>query len=212
MNGSECRVSTISDVASRRIETVVRGLRGLWPSVSAVPLTLTLTCALVVSTTACGAKQGSGPPVGISDKPGDTFVPSDRPVTFLFDSLDERPVSSAATRGKPTVLAFIATGDLLGQAQIDYLVAMAKNDHGAVNYAMVALHPRKEIVLVEAYAKTLNVEFPVALGDSSSLSTGPFGDIPAVPTVVVLSRDGRLVWKHTGLAKSEELRSHLSGL
>ena len=161
----------------------------------------------VFASAACGPKAPE-PLVGVSDKPGGAFP--DRPVSYAFDSLDERPVSSAAERGKPTVLAFITTGDIVGQAQVDYLVAMAKNDGAKVNYALVALHPRKEIVLVEAYISALKVEFPVALGDPSVMTPqGPFGEIAAVPTVVVLDRDGKIVWKHTGLAKADELRGHM---
>ena len=155
----------------------------------------------------CGPKIVDAP-VGTSDKPGAAFP--DRPVTYTFDTLDERPVSSTVHRGKPTVLAFVTTGDIVGQAQVDYLVAMAKNDGVKVNYALVALHPRKEIMLVEAYMSALKVEFPVALGDASAMTPqGPFGEIAAVPTIVVLDRDGKIVWKHTGLAKSDELRSHM---
>ncbi len=166
----------------------------------------------LIALTACGSKREPETPVGVSDKPG-ASVPLDTPVKYVFDSLDERPVSSDAMRGKPTVLAFVTTGDLTGQAQVDYLVAMAKNDKDKVNYALVALHPRREIVLVDTYVRTLKVEFPVALADASAMGPGgPFGEIPAVPTVVVLDREGRIVWKHTGLAKSEDLRAHMHGL
>jgi hypothetical protein len=174
---------------------------------TAVALGLCLVAAL-----GCSPKQGEGPPVGVSTKDG-ASVPLDKAVTFAFDSLDDRAVSSDGLRGKPTVLAFVTTGDIVGQAQVSYLVHMSKNDGDRVNYAMVALHPRKEIVLVEAYRKTLGVEFPVALADASATSAGgPFGEIPAVPTVVILDRQGRVVWKHTGLAKNEELRGHMRGL
>ncbi len=172
-------------------------------------LLLLTTCVLLV---AC-PKKDEGPPVGVSTKSGTSVPPSDRPVSYDFDPLDQTPVSSEANIGKPTVIAIVTTGDIVGQAQVSYLVAMSKNDGDKVNYAMVALHPRREIVLVEAYRKTLNVEFPVALGDSSTTAeNGPFGPIPAVPTVVILDRVGRLVWKHTGLAKSDELRAHMRGL
>ncbi len=155
-----------------------------------------------------GCTKQEAAPVGVSDKAGATFP--DRPVTYLFDPLDERPVSSAAHRGKPTILAFVTTGDIIGQAQVDYLVAMAKNDGAKVNYALIALHPRKEIVLVEAYISALKIEFPVALGDPAVMAPqGPFGELTAVPTLVVLDRDNRIVWKHTGLAKAEEIRGHL---
>ncbi len=132
-------------------------------------------------------------------------------MSFVFDSLDERPVTSEWARGKPTVLAIVTTGDLLGQAQVDYLVPMAKNDAGKVNYALVALHPRREIVLVDTYVQTLKVTFPTALGDPDTIASpkGPFGEIVAVPTVVLLDREGRITWKHTGLAKPDEIRAHL---
>jgi hypothetical protein len=163
---------------------------------------------------ACGPKEGSGPPVGVSSGKGDLPLPTtDRPVHYAFDSLDDRAVTSETMRGKPTVLAFVTTGDLVGQAQVSYLVHMAKNDGSDVNYVMIALHPRKEIVLVEAYMQTLGVTFPAALAEASATTaTGPFGEIPAVPTVVILDRGGRIVWKHVGLAKNEELRSHMRGL
>ena len=174
------------------------------------PALVSLALAAVA---ACGPKQGEGPPVGVSDRPG-VAEPLDKPVDFAFDSLDERPVTSDAMRGKPSVLAIVTTGSIDAQAQLGYLVAMAKNDGQKVNYAMVALHPRREIPLVDALATTVKVEFPVALADAAATTgpSGPFGEIAAVPTIVLLDRAGRIVWKHTGLAKSEELRAHMHGL
>jgi hypothetical protein len=172
--------------------------------------TLRLALVALITMTACGTKVVE-PTVGVSEKPGNALP--ERPVSYVFDTLDERPVSSAAHRGKPTIIVIVTTGDIVGQAQIDYLVAMAKNDGAKVNYALVALHPRKEIVLVNAYVAALKVEFPVALGDPASMTAaGPFGEVAAVPTIIVLDRDGRIVWKHTGLAKPDELRGHMRHL
>lgn len=169
--------------------------------------------AAALASVACGPKQPAGPAVGVSTGEGAPYASPAGPVSYAFDPLDERPVSSEEMRGKPTVIVFVTTGDIVGQAQVSYLVHMAKNDGERVNYAVVALHPRKEIVLVEAYRQTLGVEFPVALGDPASVHAGgPFGEIPAVPTTVVLDRGGRVVWKHTGLAKGDEIRAHMSGL
>ena len=132
---------------------------------------------------------------------------------YNFDSLDERPVSSTAMAGKPTVIAFITTWDLVCQAQTGFLVAMAKHDAQTTNYVLVAVHPRTERELVETYARTLKVTFPVALTERSALGEdSPFGDVTQVPTVVLLDRKGRVRWRHVGLAKSDELRSHMSRL
>lgn len=170
--------------------------------------------ALIAVLCACGPKQPEGPPVGVSNKDGNAVAISDKPIAYAFDPLDDdRPVSSEAHRGKPVVMAFVTTGDLQSQAQVGFLNAMAKNDGERVNYALLAVHPRKEIILVETYRKATGVEFPVALADGMAMNAGgPFGEIPAVPTVVVLDRFGKLVWKHTGLAKADEIRAHVRNL
>jgi len=180
---------------------------------AALPHVLVGCLAISGALAGCGPKQPEGPAVGVSTKDGTPLPSPEKATHYVFDALDERPVSSAANHGKPTVIAFVTTGDLIGQAQVSYLVHMAKNDGDRVNYAVVALHPRKEIVLVEAYCKTLGVDFPVALADlAATNAAGPFGEIPAVPTVVVLDREGRIVWKHTGLAKNDEIRGHMRDL
>ncbi|MBX3222472.1 MAG: TlpA family protein disulfide reductase [Labilithrix sp.] len=185
-----------------------RGARG-WIS----PRGLFVSALFAGALLACGPKQAGGPPIGVSTKDGAPLPSPEKATHYAFDPIDERPVSSEANRGKPTVIVFVTTGDIIGQAQVSYLVHMAKNDADRVNYAVVALHPRKEIVLVDAYRTTLGVDFPVALGDHSATNAaGPFGEIPAVPTVVILDREGRIVWKHTGLAKNDELRGHMRGL
>ena len=149
------------------------------------PLWTTFVLVAAACGPACGPKEGEGPPVGISTKSGAPLEKVDKETVFVFDSLDERPVSSESMRGKPAVIVFVTTGDLVGQAQVSYLVHMAKNDGDRVQYAMVALHPRKEAILVEAYKSTLGVEFPVALAEAGVMSDkGPFGEIPAVPTTV----------------------------
>jgi hypothetical protein len=135
-------------------------------------------------------------------------------VEFEFESLDERPVSSTAARGKPTVLAFVTTGSLMAQAQVDFLVAMAKHDGEELNYALVALEEPRNRELVQLYKKTLAVPFPVAMADAPTLGgAGSFGDVTAVPVTVVLDRAGRVILRAAGrVVKSQELRAALRGL
>jgi hypothetical protein len=138
------------------------------------------------------------------------------PVDFAFESIDERPVSSEAMRGMPTVLSFVTTSSLSSQAQVDFLVAMAKHDQGVekVRYAVVALEPSGNRELVEMYKKALSIPFPVALADGPTLAgASPFGDVSAVPVTVVLDRAGRVAWRIEGrVVKSQEMRAALRGL
>jgi hypothetical protein len=136
------------------------------------------------------------------------------PVDFAFDSLDDRSVNADASRGKPTVLAFVTTSSLPSQAQVDFLVAMAKHDGDRTNYAVVAVEKGESRELVELYKKALSIPFPVAMADRQTLEgTGPFGDVSTVPVVVILDRAGRVVWRTDGhVAKSSELRAALQRL
>ncbi len=161
--------------------------------------------------TACGGSsdsKGPGAPAGVS------VPPASGPVSFAFDSLDDRAVSSEVSRGKPAVLAFVTTGSLPAQAQVDFLVTMAKNDGDRVFYAVVSLDPRENRELVEIYRKSLGIQFPVAMADEATRAgTGAFGDVAAVPVTIVLDRLGRVVWRVDGrVAKSDELRGAMRGL
>jgi hypothetical protein len=111
------------------------------------------------------------------------------------------------------VIAFITTWDLSSQAQVDYLVPMSKKDGGQINYVMVALQEPQDRELVEVYAQHLGVTFPAAMADTELIAGGgSFGALKAVPTTVILDRAARMVWRHVGIARPEEIRQGLSGL
>jgi len=160
---------------------------------------------------ACG---GSGDSKRQETPAGVSVPPSSAPVTFSFDSLDDRPVSSEVSRGKPAVLAFVTTGSLPAQAQADFMVTMSANDGDRVFYAVVSLDPRENRELVEIYRKSLGIKFPVAMADEATRAgTGPFGDVTTVPVTILLDRLGRVVWRVEGrVAKSDELRGAMRGL
>jgi hypothetical protein len=165
--------------------------------------------ALLTTLAACGAKSPSPSAVGMSN------VARESPVRYVFDSLDARMVSSEAFRGSAVVLAFVTTWDLASQAQTEVLVRMKLNEVGAENVAKVAivsLDDRANRELVEQYSKTLNVPYPMALaartGGGEGQVLGDFGEL-AVPTVIVLDTQSRIVFRKTGITKSDEIRTAL---
>ena len=158
--------------------------------------------ALLFVVAACGSASNGAPP-GVSLENGGGAP------EFRFDSLDAREVSSYALRGKPAVLAFVTTYDPISQMQVNYLVPLAASLPG-VGFALVMLQDGAQRELVEIYRDTLHVTFPVAIGDSATIAGGgPLGDVHVVPTIVVLGRDGKIVWRKAGGATGEEIRAHL---
>lgn len=169
---------------------------------------------------ACGGERAEARPAPAP--PGVSAVALSSAIEFEFESLDERRVASATTRGAPTVISFVTTSSLPAQAQVNFLVAMAKHDldpggspqKDRVHYAVVAVEPAQSRELVEMYKKALAIPFPVAMADGATLAgLGAFGDVSAVPVTLVLDREGRIVWRIDGrVAKSAEMRAALEGL
>ncbi|MGD0675270.1 MAG: TlpA disulfide reductase family protein [Polyangiaceae bacterium] len=171
-----------------------------------------IVVAFVATMTGCGRPSPAAAPAPAA--PGTSAVPLGPAVDYGFDSLDERPVGAAAHRGKVTVLSFVTTASLPSQAQVDFLVAMARHDGERVNYAVVALESRENRELVAIYGKALSIPFPLAMADARTLAgQGPFGDVGGVPVTFVLDREGRIVCRISGrVAKSDEIRKAMGGL
>ena len=162
--------------------------------------------AFAVAIAACGGARQEAP-AGVSLPDAKT------PVAFAFDSLDARPVSSAAMLGKPVVLVFITTWDTLSQAQVGYAVAVAGDEAERARFALVALQDPSARELVEIYRDTMKVKFPVALGDEATIAGGgTLGDVHVVPTTVIVDAHGRLAWRREGLVEPDELRARLRPL
>lgn len=166
--------------------------------------------------TACGGGSGQATRATPPSPPQAVDAPasSGPAVDFSFDSLDARPLSAEVTRGLPTWIAFVTTESLPSQAQVDFLVAMARHDADRVHYAVVALERPENRELVEMYEKALAIPFPVAMADAETLAgSGPFCDVRGIPVTVLLDRAGRVVWRAGGrVAKSEEMREAMRGL
>ena len=165
--------------------------------------------ALAVVAAACSGAKKAEPPVGFTAPSSD-----EASVAFQIYSIDERPITSQTVRGKPTVMAFATTGGIKGQAQLNFLVIMAKHDEGKNNYVFVALEPRDNRQLVEEYKRFLGITFPIGMADDEMLQgLGPFGDVRAEPTTIILDRQGRVVFRaQDRVVKADELRATLGGL
>jgi len=116
-------------------------------------------------------------------------------------------------RGRPTVLVFLTTYDLASQVQARFLSGIVRRRGAAVHAGAVVLEPPENRPLVVAFHDALKLDYPVAMGDASLIAgEGPFGDVHAVPSTVVLDSEARLVWKHLGLSKEDEIENVLHGL
>jgi hypothetical protein len=160
---------------------------------------------LLFAVVACKAPEPRTP--SLADRPDGP------PAVFAFPAADgSAPLRSTALLGRPAILVFIATYDLASQAQARFLSMVARRHASGLSVAAVVLEPPENRPLVLAFRDTLSLTYPVVLGDPDLIAgRGPFGDVSAVPTTVVLDRGGHVVARLVGLARDTEIEQALRG-
>jgi hypothetical protein len=135
------------------------------------------------------------------------------PVVFHYEGAQEGALDSGALRGRPSVIIFITTYDIASQAQARFLTMLERRHRARIRVAAVVLEPPDNRPLVIAFRDALHLDYPVAMGDSDLVAgRGPFGDVHAVPTTVLLDDKGRIAWRNVGLAKDTDIEGALFGL
>ena len=164
-------------------------------------------CAAACAGLACVPAEPPPPEVPPSPAAGGA------PVEFGYATATGGVLTSTELRGRFTVIALVATYDLASQAQIKVLGRVAKNHAPRVNVAAIAMEPAENAPLVAAFAQGLGVPFPVAIADGRTLAGhGPFEGLHHVPSVVILDRDGREVFRHVGAMDEKPIHEELERL
>jgi hypothetical protein len=133
------------------------------------------------------------------------------PIQFNFPAAgDDVIVSSETMRGRVTALLFITTYDLASQLLVRRLGEVIVSFAPRANAAAVVVEAPRYAELLPTYRQTMSLPFPVVMADFATLQGGgPFGSIANVPTLIVLDRDGREVWRHEGALERDKLEDAL---
>jgi hypothetical protein len=167
-------------------------------------VTLLLAEVLLTAGLACSTAPETAPATPTS------HTPADAPLEFRFPPSGHDIVSSETTRGRATALAFITTYDISSQLVARRLGEVVVRFKPRSNAAAVVLEPPAYAELLPTYRETLGLPYPVVMADfATQQRQGPFGDIQNVPTLVVLDRSGREVWRHQGALEAREIEAAL---
>ena len=142
------------------------------------------------------------------------FAPSEREseaISFAFGTTEGGEFSSRGTRGRATLVLFVTTYDLPSQLEARRVDEIIRRFRPRVNAGAVVLEAPKYAVFADAFRSTLGLSYPVALADDETLQRrGPFGLVDRVPTLVVLDRNGREVFRKAGVVSPREIEAALS--
>jgi len=135
-----------------------------------------------------------------------TATPAAEMPVYDYVALDGQRVSSVTNRGKVSIVTIIATYDLASQVVVRELSEVRARQRRPLSVLAVVLEAPKNAPLAEAFSATMELPFPIAMADQATLEArGPFGRIDAVPTTIVLSPQGREVWRHQGAVLAADI-------
>jgi len=200
--------------ATRPIDNARPAPRGTAPSQRRgdTRIRFILRAILPIVVFACGAPAcvDAAPLPAAEPKPP---PPDSPPVAFVYETADGGTLTSAQLHGRYVVIALAATYDLTSQAQLK-VRGMVQRDHKPrLNVAALVLEPPENKPLVVAFAQGLDLHFPVALADERTIAGhGAFEGLRAVPSVVILDREGREVLRHIGPLDVKQLEAALASV
>ncbi len=159
------------------------------------------SCAVIAS---CSG-QRAAPEAGASGSIPRATGPALR---FAFRAVDGRPVSIRSLANRVSVIGFLTTYDMSSQIEARFLATLERRHTPRVNVAVLMLEAPENQPLVEAFATSLRLAFPVAIADEATIAgEGPFAGLHHVPSVVVLDRAGREAWRRVGLVNDAVLEA-----
>lgn len=134
-----------------------------------------------------------------------------KPVLFSYRTTEGEVFSSDTTRGRATAVLFVTTYDPVSQLAAQKLDEVLRSFRPRANGGALVLEPPQNAMFADVFRTTLHLSYPVAIADAGTRQgDGPFGGVHVVPTVVVLDRDGREVWRKAGMARPPELEAALT--
>jgi peroxiredoxin len=131
------------------------------------------------------------------------------PIWKLQDD-DGKTVHSSDFKGKVVVLDFWATWCPPCKAEIPGFIAL-QNEYGKNGLAVVGISVDEGgAAVVKQFAQQSGMNYPVMLADDKT--TRAFGGIEAIPTTIIIDREGRIVTKHLGFTEKDEFEKELKPL
>ncbi|HMA91208.1 MAG TPA: TlpA family protein disulfide reductase [Polyangiaceae bacterium] len=162
----------------------------------------TLAYVFALLTAAC-AREAAGP----ANPPATVLGQS---VTYRFPLPDGSSVGSREMAGRYTILLFLTTYDTASQAVARRLDELVHTHKPRINGLAIALEPPQNATLVAVYRQAMTLAYDVALADQDTLDgRGPFGDIRAVPALVLLDRESRVLRRGFGVEALLDVQSGL---
>ena len=126
---------------------------------------------------------------------------------FTLRSLDGKPVTLSALRGKAVVLNFWATWCAPCKTEVPWFVDLQKQ-YGPQGLEIIGVAvDETDQEDVAKFAREMNINYTVAMGDDAI--TSAYGNIHGLPTTFYIGRDGKMVARVPGLISHKDIEENI---
>lgn len=127
-----------------------------------------------------------------------------------FKDIKGKPVTLSDYKGKVVLLDFWATWCPPCRKEIPGLIALydAYRSRGLVVLGVSMDDSKSDI---RKFAKKYGMNYPILIGNGHEDLEPAFGPLP-LPTAFVISRDGRICFKHDGMTDKDQFEREIGGL
>jgi thiol-disulfide isomerase/thioredoxin len=119
-------------------------------------------------------------------------------LAFTINDMHGKAVSLASYQGKVILLDFWATWCGPCKAEIPNFVEL-QQEYGAKGLAVLGLSVDDTVDKLQPFATEFKMNYPILVGLGRDDVQDAFGPIWGIPTTFLISRDGRICRKNTGI-------------
>lgn len=161
---------------------------------------------------ACGPTTGD-PPVSKTAE-GSSRCPADAPPAsfdFTLNDIEDKPVNLADFKGKVVLLDFWATWCGPCKVEIPWFIEFQER-YGRDGFQVVGVSVDDKPEQLKPYVAEMKMNYPVLQGLGHDDLMDAFGPILGIPVSTIISRDGKICGRHTGLSSKEAFEEEIKAL
>jgi thiol-disulfide isomerase/thioredoxin len=132
-------------------------------------------------------------------------------LTFTVEDMNGRKVNLGAYKGKVILLDFWATWCGPCKQEIPHFVDLQR-EYGPQGLAVIGVSVDDTVDKLKPFAAEFKMNYPVLVGLGRDDVQDAFGPLWGIPTTFLISRDGRVCRKNTGLQGREKYERDIKAL
>ena len=132
-------------------------------------------------------------------------------LNFALKDIDNNEVKLASLKGKVVLLDFWATWCGPCKIEIPWFIEFQKK-YGKDGLQVVGVSVDDTIDKLKPYVAQMKMNYLVLQGLDHDDMQDAFGPIFGIPVTVLISRDGRMCTKHTGLSSKDAFENEIKAL